>query len=77
MGNKADKTGGGGSSPLPLDQITPASDEDVAKYFDEDPTFNVSGCIDTVKLKRSLGIDPKLYVAYQHQLRDKVKSGSV
>ena len=77
MGNKADKAGGGGSSTLPLDQITPASEEDVTKYFDEDPTFSVSGCIDIGKLKRSLGIDPKVYVAYQHQLTEKVKSSSV
>jgi hypothetical protein len=77
MGNKADKAGGGCSSPLPLDQITPASDEDVTKYFDEDHTFSVSGCIDIAKLKRSLGIDPKVYVAYQHQLTEKFKSGTV
>ena len=77
MGNKADKVGGGGSSPLPLDQITPASEEDVTKYFDEDRTFTVSGCIDIEKLKKSLGIDAKVYVAYQQQLREKVRSGTI
>ena len=77
MGNKAEKGGGGGSSPLPLDRILPSSEEEVTHYFEENPSFAVSGCVDIGKLKRSLGIDPKLYVAYQHQLAERVKSGTV
>jgi hypothetical protein len=52
MGNKVDKQGGvpasgGGSSPVPIDRnIVGASDEEVDKYFEESPVFNVSGCID-------------------------------
>ena len=50
MGNKpgSGPASGGGSSPVPLDRniAVGVSDEEVDRYFQESPVFNVSGCID-------------------------------
>ena len=76
MGNNAAKLiPKGGNSPSFTKLSSPgssASEEQVAKYFEEGEIFKLSGCIDVNKLQGSLGIDPKVYVAYQLALIEKV-----
>lgn len=64
MGNNVKKLMGDSSPRISHDNTNMATDDNVHKYFHENETFKVSGCVNIEKLMQSLGIDPKIYVSY-------------